>query len=71
MAELLKTAFAIPSQIESVISSEPTVVKVARKYASATDFLFLGRGINYPVAFEGALKMKEISYIHAEGIFGQ
>ncbi len=67
VSELLKTAFAIPSQIESVISSEPTVVKVARKYASATDFLFLGRGINYPVAFEGALKLKEISYIHAEG----
>ena len=40
---------------------------LARKYAGATDFLFLGRGINYPVALEGALKLKEISYIHAEG----
>lgn len=65
--ELLKAAFAIPSQIEAVISSESTIIKVARKYASAQDFLYLGRGINYPVAFEGALKLKEISYIHAEG----
>ena len=67
IAELLKAAFAIPSQIEAVISSESTIVAVARKYASSQDFLFLGRGINYPVAFEGALKLKEISYIHAEG----
>jgi len=67
VAELLKAAFAIPSQIEAVISIESTIVSIARKYASAQDFLFLGRGINYPVAFEGALKLKEISYIHAEG----
>jgi glucosamine--fructose-6-phosphate aminotransferase (isomerizing) len=67
VAELLKAAFAIPSQIEAIIGRESTIVKVARKYASAQDFLFLGRGINYPVAFEGALKLKEISYIHAEG----
>jgi glutamine---fructose-6-phosphate transaminase (isomerizing) len=40
---------------------------LAAKYAGATDFLFLGRGLNYPVALEGALKLKEISYIHAEG----
>ncbi len=64
---LLKAAFAIPSQVEAIISAEPAIVTVARKYASARDFLFLGRGINYPVAFEGALKLKEISYIHAEG----
>ena len=40
---------------------------MARKYGKARDFLYLGRGINYPVALEGALKLKEISYIHAEG----
>jgi len=40
---------------------------VARKYGKARDFLYLGRGINYPIALEGALKLKEISYIHAEG----
>ncbi len=67
VAELLKGAFAIPSQIEAIITNEPTVQRIARKYAGAQDFLFLGRGINYPVAFEGALKLKEISYIHAEG----
>jgi len=68
VAELLKPAFVIPAQIEAVISSnESTIVNIARKYASSRDFLFLGRGINYPVAFEGALKLKEISYIHAEG----
>jgi glucosamine--fructose-6-phosphate aminotransferase (isomerizing) len=43
------------------------VEKVARRFASASDLLFLGRGINYPIALEGALKLKEISYIHAEG----
>ncbi len=64
---LLKPAFAIPSQIETVIAGEANIQRIASKYASADDFLFLGRGINYPVAFEGALKLKEISYIHAEG----
>jgi len=66
-AELLKAAFAIPAQIEEVIANEPVIQRIARKYAFARDFLYLGRGINYPVAFEGALKLKEISYIHAEG----
>ena len=66
-AELLKAAFAIPSQIEAIIANEDGIQRIARKYASAQDFLYLGRGINYPVAFEGALKLKEISYIHAEG----
>src|SRR4029077_19140544 len=41
--------------------------KVAERFSTRTDFLFLGRGINYPIALEGALKLKEISYIHAEG----
>ena len=43
------------------------IERVAKKYGQARDFLYLGRGINYPVALEGALKLKEISYIHAEG----
>ena len=46
---------------------EPEIERVAHKYAGASDFLYLGRGINYPIALEGALKLKEISYIHAEG----
>ncbi len=65
--ELLRPAFAIPAQIEAILKLEPLIEHIARKYAPARDFLFLGRGINYPVAFEGALKLKEISYIHAEG----
>jgi glutamine---fructose-6-phosphate transaminase (isomerizing) len=65
--ELLQPAFAIPQQIETVIAQERHIEKIARKYGKSRDFLFLGRGINYPVALEGALKLKEISYIHAEG----
>jgi glutamine---fructose-6-phosphate transaminase (isomerizing) len=65
--ELLQPAFVIPQQIETVIAQERHIEKIARKYGKARDFLYLGRGINYPVALEGALKLKEISYIHAEG----
>jgi glucosamine--fructose-6-phosphate aminotransferase (isomerizing) len=65
--KLLQPAFAIPGQIKTILESEPTIQQIARKYAQARDFLFLGRGINYPIALEGALKLKEISYIHAEG----
>jgi glutamine---fructose-6-phosphate transaminase (isomerizing) len=64
---LLAPAFAIPAQIKAILELEDQIQAIARKYASARDFLYLGRGINYPVALEGALKLKEISYIHAEG----
>ena len=65
---MLQPAFAIPAQIKEVLEKrERQIERVARKYGKARDFLFLGRGINYPVALEGALKLKEISYIHAEG----
>jgi glucosamine--fructose-6-phosphate aminotransferase (isomerizing) len=66
-AELLAPAFTIPSRIETILTAEREIERIAKKFASATDFLYLGRGINYPVALEGALKLKEISYIHAEG----
>jgi glucosamine--fructose-6-phosphate aminotransferase (isomerizing) len=65
--EMLRPAFVIPQQIEAIFSLERQIEKIARKYGKASDFLYLGRGINYPVALEGALKLKEISYIHAEG----
>jgi glutamine---fructose-6-phosphate transaminase (isomerizing) len=65
--ELLQPAFAIPAQIEAILAQERQIEKISRKYGKARDFLYLGRGINYPVALEGALKLKEISYIHAEG----
>ncbi|MBZ4414902.1 glutamine--fructose-6-phosphate transaminase (isomerizing) [Myxococcus sp. RHSTA-1-4] len=60
----------IPKMIEDVLKCEPQVKKVAREFMSAQDFLFLGRGPMHPVALEGALKLKEISYIHAEGYAG-
>ena len=53
--------------IEGALRHAALVKEVAHRYADAQDFLFLGRGVNYPIALEGALKLKEISYIHAEG----
>jgi glucosamine--fructose-6-phosphate aminotransferase (isomerizing) len=61
---------AVPKVIEQVLQTETKVKEIARKYLHATDFLFLGRGPMHPVALEGALKLKEISYIHAEGYAG-
>ena len=54
-------------QIKSLLRKEKAIKKMAEKYQNASDFLYLGRGLNFPVALEGALKLKEISYIHAEG----
>jgi len=57
----------LPHIIEQAIKASAAMEKVAERFHARTDFLFLGRGINYPIALEGALKLKEISYIHAEG----
>ncbi|MFL5274608.1 MAG: isomerizing glutamine--fructose-6-phosphate transaminase, partial [Anaeromyxobacteraceae bacterium] len=57
----------VPLWMEQVIRQEPSVMPVAKRCAQARDVLFLGRGTQFPVALEGALKLKEISYIHAEG----
>src|SRR5208337_370871 len=57
----------IPGKLEHILTHEETCEELAREYGRAQDFLFLGRGIHYPIALEGALKLKEISYIHAEG----
>ncbi len=57
----------LPRLIESALELDDEIRQVAQKYFHSTDFLFLGRGIMYPIALEGALKLKEISYIHAEG----
>ena len=57
----------LPRKIEEVLKTESAIAAIARNYKDATDFLYLGRGISYPIALEGALKLKEISYIHAEG----
>jgi glutamine---fructose-6-phosphate transaminase (isomerizing) len=57
----------LPAQIEQILGMDPLIEEIAKEYYRASDFLFLGRGVNYPIALEGALKLKEISYIHAEG----
>ncbi|MDO8700601.1 MAG: glutamine--fructose-6-phosphate transaminase (isomerizing), partial [Deltaproteobacteria bacterium] len=57
----------LPRKIEEVLKLEAAIAAIARKYKDTRDFLFLGRGLSYPIALEGALKLKEISYIHAEG----
>ena len=58
---------AIPAQVLSILAKAANIQLLAKKYHKAHSFLFLGRGINFPVAMEGALKLKEIAYIHAEG----
>ncbi len=57
----------IPAKVEKLLEIDSKVEEIARKYLLSTNFLYLGRGFNFPVALEGALKLKEISYIHAEG----
>jgi glutamine---fructose-6-phosphate transaminase (isomerizing) len=60
----------IPRLIESTLELDPTIDALARHLRTAQDFLYLGRGVQFPIALEGALKLKEISYIHAEGYAG-
>jgi glucosamine--fructose-6-phosphate aminotransferase (isomerizing) len=57
----------LPSHVERLLGREAELVAIAKRYHAKRNFLYLGRGINYPIALEGALKLKEISYIHAEG----
>ena len=65
--QLLQDLAALPNLVGQVLSEGNDYEHLARKYMHCEDFLYLGRGINYPIALEGALKLKEISYIHAEG----
>ncbi len=65
--KLIEELLLIPHKINEIVGLAPQLQVIARRYGTARDFLFLGRGINYPIALEGALKLKEISYIHAEG----
>ena len=58
---------SVPAKVADVLMDRDHIQKIARKYSHCHDFLFLGRGLMYPIALEGALKLKEISYIHAEG----
>jgi glucosamine--fructose-6-phosphate aminotransferase (isomerizing) len=64
---LLKELNEVPEKVAWVLKNSKQIKALAEKYKDANDFLYLGRGYNFPVALEGALKLKEISYIHAEG----
>ncbi len=67
IAELGKAILSIPAMVEDVLKLNEKIERLSLIYTYARNFLYLGRGYNYPVALEGALKLKEISYIHAEG----
>ncbi len=64
---LVQELLRIPGKLETILSHDAVYEELGRKLHRATDFLFLGRGVHFPIALEGALKLKEISYIHAEG----
>ncbi len=65
--EIIKELKTIPEKVEKILQLNYEIEKIADKFVNSTNFLYLGRGYNFPVALEGALKLKEISYIHAEG----
>jgi glucosamine--fructose-6-phosphate aminotransferase (isomerizing) len=65
--QLMNELDAVPEKVKQILADTSNIKRIAEKYKDATDALFLGRGYNFPVALEGALKLKEISYIHAEG----
>jgi len=65
--EIIQALKGIPDKIQSILDRAHEVEALAERYGRATNMLYLGRGVNFPVALEGALKLKEISYIHAEG----
>ncbi|MDQ3877637.1 MAG: glutamine--fructose-6-phosphate transaminase (isomerizing), partial [Actinomycetota bacterium] len=67
IAETVTALRTLPEQIEEVLAIQGEVQRAAKRYSRATDFIFIGRGVGMAVAMEGALKLKEISYIHAEG----
>ena len=64
---IVQAARALPGQVEEVLKLNDSILELARTYKDAPNFLYLGRGYQFPVALEGALKLKEVSYIHAEG----
>lgn len=65
--KIIKEMKALPGKLEAALKTDPIVREIAEQFKNHRNFLYLGRGYNYPVALEGALKLKEISYIHAEG----
>ncbi len=65
--EMVKAILKVPEQVGLILKNEDQIKEIAAQYAKSNNFLYLGRGYNFPVALEGALKLKEISYVHAEG----
>jgi len=65
--EIIQELQQLPMKIQSVLDRAPEIEKIAEDFKNAQNFLYLGRGYSFPTALEGALKLKEISYIHAEG----
>ena len=65
--EHINALLQLPKEMEETLKASAVVEEIAARFSDRRDFLYLGRGINYPIALEGALKLKEISYIHAEG----
>ena len=65
--QLIEDLQQIPQKMESILKKSEQIAEIAKKYAGLNNFLFLGRGISYPVVMEAALKLKEVSYVHSEG----
>ncbi|HEV3103910.1 MAG TPA: isomerizing glutamine--fructose-6-phosphate transaminase, partial [Candidatus Dormibacteraeota bacterium] len=68
--ELVDALRALPEQVRELVEREKDIAKIAHQYSRYRNFMYFGRGLSYPVALEGALKLKEISYVHAEGTTG-
>ena len=68
--EVVESLRALPGHVESILAREKEIARLAHKYSHYRNFMYTGRGLGFPVALEGALKLKEISYIHAEGTSG-
>jgi glucosamine--fructose-6-phosphate aminotransferase (isomerizing) len=68
--EVASQLHELPAKVREVLAADERIAELARKYAHHRDFMYVGRGVGYPVALEGALKLKEISYVHAEGVSG-
>jgi glucosamine--fructose-6-phosphate aminotransferase (isomerizing) len=65
--QIIEAIHALPGQVQTILDKNDQIYDIAKAYCEDTNFLYLGRGANFPVALEGALKLKEISYVHAEG----
>lgn len=67
LLEIIDELLKLPKKVETILKKDNEIIKCSKTYFKYKNFLYLGRGINYPIALEGALKLKEISYLHAEG----